>query len=64
MCDGNEDCIGGEDEEGCATCPAAMFQCAPNSCIPPSLVCNGMTDCDNGKDEKVGFEVDFTEIEI
>ena len=57
MCDGYQDCLGAEDEGECKECPASMFQCSPDNCIPPSLVCNGMKDCDNGKDEKVSVYV-------
>ena len=56
VCDGVEDCIGGEDESGCGehlTCPG-MFKCKAGGCITPDQVCDGRTDCSQyGDDESL-----------
>ncbi|XP_025835220.1 vitellogenin receptor [Agrilus planipennis] len=42
-CNGHEDCVGGEDEEGCkpkVQCPARHFQCETGECIREELACN------------------------
>ena len=47
VCDGQADCILGEDEHGCSnmSCPE-LFKCsAERHCLPQSLVCNGEVDC-------------------
>lgn len=57
VCDGFEDCLGGEDEAKCAKCHDALFQCRPEQCIVKSLVCDGEKNCDNGRDEMVNLLV-------
>ena len=47
VCDGDIDCLTGEDEEHCSnmTCPG-LFMCPGEShCLPQSLVCDGHVDC-------------------
>jgi hypothetical protein len=65
-CNGEADCDGGEDEDGCPTdptptpgvCEASRFSCGSNQwacedgqCIPSSWLCDGMSDCDGAEDE-------------
>ncbi|XP_023030772.1 low-density lipoprotein receptor-related protein 1 [Drosophila willistoni] len=60
VCDGDEDCPGGDDEyEGCEpvypahACPggAQMHQCQDGFCIPKNQTCDGKSDCPDGSDE-------------
>ncbi|XP_045107327.1 low-density lipoprotein receptor-like isoform X1 [Portunus trituberculatus] len=56
VCDGELNCIAGNDEENCAqgkarNCFPGYFQCAIGNCIPDSLVCNGELNCVTGNDE-------------
>lgn len=48
VCDGGEDCTGGEDEQ--QDCPAPMM-CADGTEIPGDYRCDGFPDCADGEDE-------------
>lgn len=57
-CDGNRDCLEGEDEvDVCATsnstiaCDDDEFQCSDGSCILKSYKCDEAADCSDGSDE-------------
>ena len=48
LCDGDLDCVGGDDETGCG----GDFTCPDGSLIPESDICNGgEPDCPGGEDE-------------
>ncbi|GAB1602923.1 atrial natriuretic peptide-converting enzyme-like isoform X1, partial [Argonauta hians] len=54
-CDGEVDCIYGDDEQNCevvGTCgPDKMLCSASNMCIPLNWKCDGDSDCTDGEDE-------------
>ncbi|KAK7473428.1 hypothetical protein BaRGS_00035355, partial [Batillaria attramentaria] len=54
-CDGEEDCLRGEDELNChglTTCATTEFLCVDSGgCIPLSHRCDQTRDCDDGSDE-------------
>lgn len=67
LCDGMVDCNDKSDENAdfCndflrqAQCPEGLFSCSEQGlasisleCLSPHVVCDGKTDCSNGKDEK------------
>ncbi|CAH0400220.1 unnamed protein product [Chilo suppressalis] len=58
VCDGERDCLGGEDEkdEKCkhSTCAPYMFRCPSGKCIFKSWMCDGENDCGDAEesDEK------------
>lgn len=64
VCNGQEDCIGGEDEEAdCANhkvhhisppCSADEFRCKDTMCIPNLFVCDGTSHCMDDSDELDG----------
>ncbi|RZC34546.1 sortilin-related receptor-like [Asbolus verrucosus] len=55
VCDGMEDCLGGEDESNCenvVNCTKDQFKCRMDgSCVPLNSVCNQKFDCPDGTDE-------------
>ncbi|NWY67288.1 LRP8 protein, partial [Erithacus rubecula] len=57
LCDGEEDCADGSDEDGCAqlcNTPGrshSSYPCGLGACLNASLVCNGQQDCVDGSDE-------------
>lgn len=55
ICDGEQDCPGGDDEmmPNCQniTCRADQFQCADKSCIAGHFHCSGKAECRDGSDE-------------
>lgn len=55
VCDGMEDCTGGEDEhncEGVRNCTKDQFKCRiDGNCIPLTAVCNQVMDCPDLTDE-------------
>ena len=39
-----------------AICSKNMFSCDGSKCLPPSLVCNGKSDCNDNSDEDIGCQ--------
>ena len=53
VCDGNSDCIHGEDEEHCDMyiCKGLLRCLASKICVHPAQVCDGVMHCPNADDE-------------
>jgi Low-density lipoprotein receptor domain class A len=52
VCDGNMDCVDGEDEANCHNVTnLADFKCG-GQFIPTGWLCDGEQDCEDGSDEK------------
>ena len=53
VCDGEPDCIDGEDELDCKpkSCDSGQFRCSNGNCVPRDFRCDRVDDCGDGSDE-------------
>lgn len=58
LCDSEDDCLDGSDEQNCGVpdnrqiCTPVEFKCMnSDQCVPRSFHCDGQTDCGDGTDE-------------
>ncbi|KOB73623.1 Uncharacterized protein OBRU01_10394 [Operophtera brumata] len=56
ICDGTQDCPGGEDETSCDVCDKNKFRCRSGTCILKRWLCDGYADCPGGEDEIDGCD--------
>ncbi|XP_069987568.1 serine protease nudel [Penaeus vannamei] len=59
-CDEEFDCLDFADERGCGACRGKELACTKNSkpiCLPDNRVCDGVRDCDDGKDEHLCYRL-------
>lgn len=70
LCDGQQDCDNGKDEEGCvleplhSPCPTDHFTCWNQQCLKLDWVCDGDNDCGDDSDELMCPQKNCTEEEF
>ncbi len=51
VCDGNQDCDTGADEEDCGGCDVGWMACDNGDCVLAAFVCDGVFNCADHSDE-------------